>query len=64
MFSKHSIKLASPLYERARAAAQQAGYSSVEEFIAHAVEKELALVEIPDTPEAVIKQLRGLGYLE
>ena len=64
MFSKSSIKLAPPLYERARAAAQLAGYSSVEEFVVHAVEKELALVEAPDVPEAVIKQLKGLGYLE
>jgi hypothetical protein len=32
------IKIDAALYERARRASQAAGYSSVEEFVAHAIE--------------------------
>jgi Arc/MetJ-type ribon-helix-helix transcriptional regulator len=64
MFSKASVNLGQPLHERARAAAGKAGYSSVEEFVKHAVEKELARIEEAETKEAVTRQLRGLGYLE
>jgi hypothetical protein len=64
MFSKNSVKLPAPLLERARAAAQAAGYSSAEEFVTHAVEKELARLEEAESTEAVVKQLKGLGYLE
>ena len=42
MLSKASVKLSKALCERARVAAEAAGYSSLEEFIEHAIEKELA----------------------
>jgi hypothetical protein len=64
MFSRDSVKVGKALLERARAAAEAAGYSSVDEFVAHAVEKELARVEEAEAKEAVVKQLKGLGYLE
>ena len=64
MFAKTSVDLGKPLYERARAAAAKAGYSSLEEFVKHAVEKELARVEEAESKEAVTQQLKGLGYLE
>ena len=64
MFSKTSVDLTKPLYDRARAAAAKAGYSSLEEFGIHAVEKELAQVEEAESKEAVTQQLKGLGYLE
>jgi hypothetical protein len=64
MFTRNSVKLTPPLLERAGLAAQKAGYSSVEEFVAHAVEKELARLEEAEAKEAVVKQLKGLGYLE
>jgi hypothetical protein len=63
MFSKSRIDLGA-LAERAQAAAAKAGYSSLEEFVKHAVEKELALIEEAGAEEAVTKQLKGLGYLE
>jgi hypothetical protein len=63
MFSKSKVDLG-PLAERARAAATQAGYSSLEEFVKHAVEKELARIEEAESKDAVTKQLKGLGYLE
>jgi hypothetical protein len=64
MFSKNSVNIGAALAERARAAAVQAGYSSVEEFVRHAVEKELALIEEAEAKDQVTKQLKGLGYLE
>jgi hypothetical protein len=63
MFSKSKVDLG-PLAERAKAAAARAGYSSLEEFVNHAVEKELARLEEAESKEAVAKQLKGLGYLE
>jgi len=64
LFSKASVDLSKPLYDRARAAAAKAGYSSLEEFVIHAVEKELGRVEEAESKEAVTQQLKGLGYLE
>ena len=40
-----------------------AGYSSVEEFITHALEKELAVLEEADSEEEIKKKLQGLGYI-
>jgi hypothetical protein len=58
------MKLDRKLLERARKAAEKAGYSSVEEFVQHAVEKELATLEEAEAKAEVVKQLKGLGYLE
>jgi hypothetical protein len=59
------VKIDSKLYERAKKAAEAAGYSSFEEFVSSVIEKELALLEAsPDDDKAVSEQLRGLGYIE
>jgi len=59
------IKIDSKLYNRAKKAAETAGYSSFEEFITSIVEKELAqLEESVEGDNAVDDQLRGLGYIE
>jgi len=59
------IKIDSKLYERAKKAADAAGYSSFEEFVSFVIEKELALLaSSPDDEKAVADQLRGLGYIE
>lgn len=58
------IKLDEGLYDRARAAAEQAGYSSFDEFVAHALELCIGRGDAPLLSEEVAKQLRGLGYLE
>lgn len=59
------MKLNKSLCERAAVAAAKAGYSSVEEFIEHAIEKELARCEpAADNREEVLDKLKGLGYLE
>jgi len=58
------IKLDRQLEERAIEAARKAGYSSVEEFVRHAIEKHLAALEEAQDRAEAVKQLKGLGYLE
>ena len=58
------IKIDSNLYDRAKAAAESAGYSSIEEFITHTIETEVAKHEKSDDDDKVADQLRGLGYIE
>jgi hypothetical protein len=58
------ITLETGLYDRAKRAAEAAGYSSVEEFVAHCVENELKKVEADQAEARVADQLRGLGYIE
>jgi hypothetical protein len=57
------IKIESGLLERARRVAAAAGYSSVEEFVAHSIENELKKLEV-EAEKQVADQLRGLGYIE
>ena len=52
------------LYERAKKAAESAGYSSVDEFIAHCIENEIKRMKIESAESQVTDQLRGLGYLK
>jgi hypothetical protein len=59
-----TIKIDSALLDRAKRAAAAAGYSSVEEFVAHCVESELAEIEVHEAESKVADQLRGLGYIE
>ena len=59
------IKIDSKLYDRAKKAADAAGYSSLEEFITHIIEKEVSRLETSsDADDAIADQLRGLGYIE
>ncbi|MGA8599575.1 MAG: hypothetical protein WB676_33045 [Bryobacteraceae bacterium] len=64
MNSKTAVKLNKLLCQRARYAANKMGYSSLEEFIEHAIEKELAQFEEGQSKEDVIKKLKGLGYID
>lgn len=64
-----NVKLDKALLERVKKYAKAAGYGSVEEFITHALEKELAKLdeakgEGAETDPAVLERLRGLGYIE
>ena len=43
--------------------ASLAGYSSVDEFINHALEKEITKLEGADSEEEIKKRLKGLGYI-
>ena len=57
------IKLNKELLEKAKKYSQIAGYSSVEEFITHALEKEIAKLEESDSEDEIKKKLQGLGYI-
>ena len=58
------IKINRPLYETLTTAARVAGYSSVDEFILHILEKAAAEVQQAQSEEEVRKRLQGLGYIE
>lgn len=58
------IKIDSGLYDRAKRASEAAGYSSVDEFIAHCIENELQKSKVDEAESQVADQLRGLGYIE
>jgi hypothetical protein len=58
------IKIDSALHDRLKAIAEIAGYSSVQEFVTHMIERELEKLEAPDDDTAVEERLRGLGYIE
>ncbi len=57
------VKLDKDLLARVKRYSDLAGYSSMEEFISHALEKELAVLEEADSEEEVRKRLKGLGYI-
>jgi hypothetical protein len=57
------IKLDRAFYERVEKCAATAGYASVEEFVRHALEKEMARLEKEEDERIVDDRLRGLGYL-
>lgn len=57
------IKLDPALLTRAKRFADLAGYSSVDEFVAHVLERELAKFEGADSEEEIKKKLKGLGYI-
>jgi hypothetical protein len=63
MFGYTKIKLETSIVERIKKYADIAGYSSPEEFITHALEKELAQLEDADSEEEIKKRLKGLGYM-
>lgn len=66
MFGGPKVKLDKDLLERCRKHAEEAGYTSVEEFITHVLERELrkGRTATPEDEEKVAKRLKGLGYIE
>jgi len=57
------IKLDKALLARVKRCAEVAGYSSVEEFIAHVLEKEISAIEESDSEAEIKRKLKGLGYI-
>lgn len=63
------IKIEDDLYEKVKKCSSAAGYSSVDEFVAHVLEKEVSKILGPgdaerNPEEEVRKRLQGLGYIE
>ena len=63
MFGSSRVKLDKGLLKKIRMYAKIAGYSSVEEFITHALEKEIAQLEEAESEDEIRKKLQGLGYI-
>jgi hypothetical protein len=63
MFGSNKIKLDKDLLAKVKRYSAIAGYSSPEEFVTHALEKEIALLEDADSEEEIKKRLQGLGYI-
>jgi len=57
------IRIDKALLKRAERHALAAGYSSVVEFITHALEKEIARLEEAEFEANAAKKLQGLGYI-
>ncbi|HZP17265.1 MAG TPA: hypothetical protein VFB00_04830 [Terriglobales bacterium] len=69
MFGSHKVKLEGELLDKARQCAEACGYSSVDEFVLHVLEKEVNKVLPPGeggpaSKEIIRKRLQGLGYIE
>ena len=61
--TKAKVALEKDLVRRVERFSRIAGYSSPAEFITHAIEKELLLLEDADSEEEIRKRLKGLGYI-
>jgi metal-responsive CopG/Arc/MetJ family transcriptional regulator len=57
------VKIDSALLDKVKKYAEMSGYSSVEEFITHCLEREIAKIEEADSEEEIKKKLKGLGYI-
>lgn len=63
MFGTVKVKLEKDLVAKIKRYADIAGYSSAEEFITHALEKEIAKLADAGSEEEIKKRLQGLGYI-
>ena len=57
------VRLDKALLLKVKRYSDLAGYSSVEEFITHALEKEIARFEGAESEQALKNKLKGLGYI-
>jgi hypothetical protein len=57
------LKLDKALLAKAKRYSDLAGYSSVEEFVTHVLEREFAKLEGSDSEQEIKKKLKGLGYI-
>jgi hypothetical protein len=63
MFGGNRIKLDKELMRKLKRYSIIAGYSSVDEFVTHALEREVAKLDDADSEEEIKKRLQGLGYI-
>ena len=63
MFGGPKVKLPKELYDKVKKYSDLAGYSSPEEFVTHALEKEIAALEESDSEDEIREKLKGLGYI-
>ncbi len=63
MFGGPKVKLDKDLFDRVTKVAKLSGYASIDEFVVHVLEKELANIEDAGSDEQIKKKLEGLGYI-
>jgi hypothetical protein len=63
MFGSNRVKLDPDLLARAKRCAGAAGYASVDEFVAHIVERAIRELEDSGDEQELKRRLKGLGYL-
>ena len=64
MFGSVKISIDKQLWAKLKQLSELAGYSSVDEFVTHALEKEVAVIEEAESDEEIREKLKGLGYLK
>ena len=57
------VKLETALYRKVKRYADLCGYSSVDEFVSHVLEKELAHLDSTESEQELRTRLKGLGYI-
>jgi hypothetical protein len=69
MFGSHKVKIEGELLDKIKQCTNACGYSSVDEFVQHVLEKEVNKVLPPGedgttSKEIIRKRLQGLGYID
>lgn len=64
MFGNVKISIDKQLWEKLKRLSELAGYSSPDEFVIHALEKEVASIEEAESDDEIREKLKGLGYLK
>jgi metal-responsive CopG/Arc/MetJ family transcriptional regulator len=64
VFGNVKISIDKQLWEKLKRLSELAGYSSPDEFVVHALEKEVASIEEAESDEEIREKLKGLGYLK
>jgi hypothetical protein len=57
------VKLEKGLYDRLKKISEFSGYSSVDEFVVHVLEREIDRISKDDDEEKLKERLKGLGYI-
>ena len=57
------VKIDKELYSKVKQFSEQAGYSSVDEFLTHLLEKVVDIPETGETDADLLERLQGLGYI-
>jgi hypothetical protein len=64
VFGKVKIGIDKQLWDKLKRLSELAGYSSPDEFVVHALEKEVAGIEEAESDDEIREKLKGLGYLK
>ena len=64
MFGGNKVSLDPDLHAKACQRANELGYGSVAEYVAHLLQKDLQSSADRETRDKVLEQMKGLGYLQ